>query len=139
MKKMDAIFQKPLKDATVQEIQLELIRRSSFNYFDGERVTATLLRHRNLWQAVMLDRSSPVRQILPTPGLIKLRDLDQDIWNADTLYVLAADSDSAAKLVDIAKQDRWGGETYVHDDRQKVDMALGGAEPGQVVVTVWWD
>ena len=45
-----------LGDATVQEIQLELIRRTRFNAFDGERVTASLIRHRELWMAVLLDR-----------------------------------------------------------------------------------
>jgi hypothetical protein len=44
-----------LIDATVQEIQLELIRRTKFNAFDGERVMASLLRHRELWMAVLLD------------------------------------------------------------------------------------
>jgi hypothetical protein len=38
-----------LRDATVQEIQLELLRRSSFNALNGERVVDSLLRHRDLW------------------------------------------------------------------------------------------
>jgi hypothetical protein len=43
-------------DATVQGIQFELIRRTKFNAFDGERVEGSLLRHRELWMAVLLDR-----------------------------------------------------------------------------------
>ncbi len=31
-----------LRDATVQEIQLELLRRSSFNALDGERLVDSL-------------------------------------------------------------------------------------------------
>ena len=45
-----------LRDATVQEIQLELIRRTKFNAFDGERIYASLMKHRSYWQAVLLDR-----------------------------------------------------------------------------------
>src|SRR5437868_14873092 len=45
-----------LRDATVQEIQLELIRRTRFNAFDGERIYASLMKHRAYWQAVLLDR-----------------------------------------------------------------------------------
>ena len=45
-----------LREATVQEIQLELIRRTKFNAFDGERIHASLMKHRTYWQAVLLDR-----------------------------------------------------------------------------------
>jgi hypothetical protein len=45
-----------LRQATVQDIQLELIRRTTFNTFDGERVCEILKRHRNLWRAVLFDR-----------------------------------------------------------------------------------
>src|SRR6266699_1941011 len=37
----------PLATATVQDIHLELIRRSEHNAFHGERVLADLLAHRN--------------------------------------------------------------------------------------------
>jgi hypothetical protein len=45
-----------LREATVQEIQLELIRRTKFNAFDGERIYTSLIKHRAYWQAVLLDR-----------------------------------------------------------------------------------
>src|SRR5436305_1571424 len=54
-----------LRDATVQEIQLELIRRTRFNAFDGERVLASLLEHRDLWLAVLLDRPRLLREYPP--------------------------------------------------------------------------
>ncbi len=47
-----------LRDASVQEIQLELIRRASFNALDGEKVYASLLRNRGLWRVCLLDRLS---------------------------------------------------------------------------------
>src|SRR5438270_6653298 len=81
-----------LRDATVQEIQLELIRRTRFNAFDGEKIYASLMKHRELWLAVLLDRPglpnyAEPRSLLMS-GLIKLRDLEQNIWNADMLYIL---------------------------------------------------
>jgi hypothetical protein len=45
----------PLAAATVQDIHLELIRRSEHNAFHGERVLADLLVHRQDWQAVLFD------------------------------------------------------------------------------------
>ena len=81
-----------LRNATVQEIQLELIRRTSFNALDGEKVYASLLRNRGLWLACLLDRPGlpdyqTPRQLL-TSGLIKLRDLADNFWNADHLFIL---------------------------------------------------
>jgi len=37
-----------LRQASVQDIQLELLRRTSFNALDGEKVCASLVKHRHL-------------------------------------------------------------------------------------------
>lgn len=78
-----------LRDATAQEIQLELLRRTKFNDLDGERVLASLLKHRDLWLAALLDRPGLADYAEPCllliSGLIKLRDLPGNIWNVDTL------------------------------------------------------
>jgi len=82
----------PLREATVQQIQLELIRRTRFNAFNGKQVVAALRAHPDLWEAVLMDRNSfsnPGR--LPSMGLIKWRDLSGNLWNVDTLYVLTPD------------------------------------------------
>ena len=130
-----------LRDATAQEIQLELIRRHTYNAFNGERVAASLLRHRDLWKAVMMDRfclSNPGN--LPRMGLIKLRDLPHNDWNVDTLYILAPDKESARRLAAIAETEAWGGEVCVHDAADDVDGALGGSYPReQAIVSIWWD
>ena len=48
-----------LRDATVQDIQLELLRRTTFNALDGERVRDSLLKHRHLWHAGLTATSGP--------------------------------------------------------------------------------
>jgi hypothetical protein len=129
-----------LREASYQEIQLELIRRRKFNAFDGERVVATLLEHRDLWEAVMMERlavSNPGR--LPVLGMVKLRDLPADEWNVDTLYILTRNTDDAERLAEIIRMEKWGGLVDVHSDPDDVDCALGGAEVGQAVVAVWWE
>jgi hypothetical protein len=129
-----------LTEATVQEIQLELIRRTQFNAFDGERVGAALVAHRDLWEAVLMDRfclSNPGR--LPSLGLIKLRDLSSNYWNVDTLYILCPDAASARQLAGIAETEDWGGMVQVHDDAEEVESALGSARRPYAVVSVWWD
>jgi hypothetical protein len=136
---MDPIFSKTLAAATVQEIQLELLRRTRFNALDGERIVTSLLARRDLWEAVMLDRLSLSRPgALPTMGLIKLRDLPENLWNADTLYVLTPDAASARKLAKIVEDDDWGGMCSVYDD-EKIYDALGSGREKRAIVTVWWD
>lgn len=65
-----------LRDDTVQDIQLELIRRTSFNAMDGEKIYVSLMAHRDLREAVLLDRPGVANYDRPTDllmqGLIKL-------------------------------------------------------------------
>ena len=130
-----------LTEATVQEIQLELIRRTQYNAFDGERIFATLQAHRDLWEAVLLDSFGLSRRGggLPPSGLIKLRDLSGNYWNVDTLYVLCPDAASARQLGEMAETEGWGEMVQVHDDEKEVQSALGGTGRPHAIVSVWWD
>jgi hypothetical protein len=129
-----------LRKASVQEIQLELIRRRKFDGFDGECIVAALLEHRDLWEAVIMERlalSNPGK--LPSVGLVKLRDLPTDDWNVNVLYILTSSMHDAEKLVQSFGVKECGGMVHVHSDRDEVDCALGGAEEGQTIVSIWWD
>ena len=132
-----------LRDASVQDIQLELIRRTTFNMFDGQRVCELLHQHRRLWRAVLLDQpgvpnyASPSR--LLTGGLIKLRDLEDNIWNADTLFVLTHTAAQARELATVFDQADMGAMPRVHEDMDKTDMALGTGREEYGLLTVWWD
>lgn len=129
-----------LAAATVQEIQLELIRRAWPGGVNGERLVTSLLAHRNLWDAVMMDRfcfSNPGK--LPRLGLIKLRDLPQNFWNVDTMYILTPNIASARQLAEIIEAEDWGGMVQLHDNQTEVEEALGGLGREAAVVSVWWD
>src|ERR1700720_1565074 len=103
-----------LREATVQEIQLELIRRTKFNAFDGEQIYASLMKHWAYWQAVLLDRPGLANYEKPRHllmmGLIKLPDLDDNFWNADQLFILTARRMQAVELARIIEEEDWGGE-----------------------------
>jgi hypothetical protein len=133
----------PLRDASVQDIQLELLRRTSFNALDGERVSASLLKHRNLWLAALLDRPGVPNYAEPglllTSGLIKLRDLRVNCWNADTLFILTPTRQAADRLAKIAEEEEWGGEVHVYKDQAEIDRALGTGRPEFGLLSVWWD
>jgi hypothetical protein len=132
-----------LRDATVQEIQLELIRRTQFNDLDGEKIYSRLMHYRDLWQAVLLDRpgipnySRPAQLLLG--GLIKLRDLPDNVWNADQLFVLTYTRAGALQLAQIAKDEEWGGMSQVHEDQEAMDDALGTGRQEFGLLWMWWD
>jgi hypothetical protein len=132
-----------LQEASVQEIQLELIRRTKFNDMDGEQVARVLLKHQDLWSAAILDRqpywSKDFRQ-LPSSWLIKMRDMPHDIWNADTLFLVTESVQKARRLAEIATgEEHWGGEVVVHEDQEETNRALGAGRHSYAIVTVWWD
>lgn len=132
-----------LRDATVQDIQLELIRRSSFNGYDGERVYAALMTHRHLWRAALLDRPGLPNFTRPgdllMSGLIKLRDLDDNIWNADKLFVLTPTRDAARELARLADVEGWGEDIQVYEDQEETDRALGTGRQDYGLLSIWWD
>jgi hypothetical protein len=133
-----------LREASVQEIQLELIRRTRFNAFDGERIHTGLMKYRTYWRAVLLDRPGIAnyqkpRHLLMT-GLIKLRDLDDNIWNADQLFILTANREQAVQLARIVEEEDWGGEKpIVYDDQEEIDSALGVGRQDNGLLSIWWD
>jgi hypothetical protein len=132
-----------LRDAKAQDIQLELIRRTAFNAFDGERIYDSLTRNRHLWSAVLLDRpgipnySEPSNLLMS--GLIKLRDLPGNYWNADTLFVLTKSNTDARELARIAEEEDWSGEIHVYEDQREMDMALGTGRQEYGLLSIWWD
>lgn len=75
--------------------------------------------------------------MLLTAGLIKLRDLPDNVWNADTLFVLTKTGAAANQLAKIAESEDWGGE--VHDEREETDRALGTGRQEYGLLSVWWD
>jgi hypothetical protein len=132
-----------LRDASVQEIQLELIRRTCFNGLDGEHLVASLLQHRDLWLAALLDRPGvpdyAEQYSLLTAGLIKLRDLPYNIWNADTLFLLTRTHEQARRLAQIAEDEDWGAMAQLYEDQSEIDRAVGVGRQGYGLVSFWWD
>lgn len=120
-----------LAEATVQEIQLELIRRRQFNNFDGQRIVHDLFENRNLWEAILLDGQPPL-------DLVKLRDLSANHWNADTLFILAVDDASAHRLQELGEQ--WLADSVDVRGEEATGRELGIFPPGsRRIVEMWWD
>jgi hypothetical protein len=112
----------------IQGIQLDLLRRSSFNNLNGRQVAGDLLSHRRLWCAALIDR-------LGSDALIKLRDLDENDWNADTLYILSSRQDDRA-LARLAHH--WHADAMTWVGGAAASKLLGDSSPARIL-EIWWD
>lgn len=126
----------PLAAATVQDIHLELIRRSAHNAFHGARVLADLLTHRQSWQAVLFDTYGLATDRGLPARLLKLRDMACNDYNADTLYILAVNEAAAQRLTVLAES--WGAEPHIYS-QEDTERALGTSCANECLVQMWWD
>jgi hypothetical protein len=118
----------PTSISKIQSLQFDLMRRSTFNDFDGPRVVRDLLAHRSLWCGAVMDRLGP-------DALIKLRDIGMNYWNVDTLYVLSSGKNDAA-LAALAH--RWHADEVVWVGGADASALLGTSERHRIL-EVWWD
>lgn len=81
----------------VQALQFELMRKATFNEYNGDAIVDSLLAHQDLWTGVIMDRADYWYKDGGAEGhsepvdLIKLRDIGAGYWNVDTIYILAAE------------------------------------------------
>jgi hypothetical protein len=68
------------KISEAQQIQLDIITKTNFNFFDGKKIAAWLKENHKMWRAVLLPLD-----------FISLRDMDDGHWHADTLYIYPED------------------------------------------------
>ena len=71
----------PLSENTPQKLQLELLRSTSFNEFDGAVVAKDLEENPDRWDAFLFTR------IARFDALVPLRDLETGFYNVDRIYV----------------------------------------------------
>lgn len=109
-----------------QRIVLNLMKRSSYNEFDGERVVRDLNSEADLWNAAyMLADGAP---------LLPLRDLPEGYHNVSTLYLMSSGLNDE-KLVALARTWRADEVEWLPDD--EATQLMGGGRGH--VLRVWWD
>lgn len=148
----------------VQRMLLDLMKLSSFNEFNGPKVVESLLAHRDLWIAVMMDREAYRAQSayqeqreklkkgedagLPISPIdtIRLRDLCEGYWNVDAVFIIPepGKEDSLELLV----RREWNADEIDWYDPLDAGVILhGGISANKPIVTtkvdrilrVWWD
>ena len=109
-----------------QKLQFALMKKASFNNFNGDRIVDDLINNEELWIAAIMDRSD----------LIKLRDLEDDMWNVDTLYILFPD-DQKINLYSIVNE--WNYDSIEILEKKDAARHLGTSHPQGKIMKIWWD
>ena len=117
---------------TIQELNLELIRRASFNNFNGAKVAEDLLNNHNLWEGAIIDREGYSHSI----NLIKLRDISDNDWNVDTLFILPLRGQEQP-LEELAAN--WNADELSWIDAETSNSLPGGDAWARRILRVWWD
>jgi|SRR5450759_1859077 len=108
-----------------QELQFELMKKASFNNFHAEQVIRDLKANTHLWDAALMDQ----------PNLIKLRDLPEDIWNVNTLYILTGiKSDQLSELARL-----WNPSSLRWIEGDEASIRLGAYVSGDYILCIWWN
>lgn len=123
----------------VQKLNLELIKLASFNGFNGPGIARELLKHKDKWDAVVMDRcsfSSKKQEVCI--DLIKLRDIPENYWSVDDLFILCKPGEEAAIAALGAE---WGADRCEIWDVEKTQHALGFWDKNdkRKIVDFWWD
>ena len=117
------------KISEAQQIQLEVIAKTNFNFFNGERIAKWLTENHKMWRAVLLPLN-----------FISLRDMNDGHWHADTLYIYPEDG-WQSELEEVMKEQFGADETRWIGGETAVDM-LGTTEvedKSYVILEAWWD
>lgn len=117
------------KISEAQNFQLEVIARTNFNSFNGQRIAEWLRENRRMWRSVLLPLD-----------FISLRDMADGHWHADTLYIYPEDG-YGFKLEEIMKEQFHADETQWIGGEDAMDL-LGTDEiedTSHIILSVWWD
>ena len=127
----------------VQQLQFELMKKASFNFFDGEKVVKDLIVNKNLWKGAVIGRSqcafdeSDLHKELI--DLICLRDIANGLWNVDTVYILVEEGheNELEKLANTWKADEiW----WMEDKTAQKCLGIGTREDySKKILCIWWD
>ncbi len=117
------------KISEAQQIQLDIIAKTNFNFFNGRKIAGLLKENHRMWRSVLMPLD-----------FISLRDMDDGWWHADTLYVYPEDG-YQFQLEELVREQFDADEVHWIGGSTAVDM-LGTTEvkdKSYVILEAWWD
>ena len=117
------------KISKAQKFQLDLIARTNFNFFNGKKIVELLKENRRMWRSVLLPLD-----------VLSLRDLEDNWWHADTLYIYAEEGWQHS-LEELVREQFHADEVHWVGGSSVADM-LGVSileRTSNVILSAWWD
>ena len=141
---IDMDYYKKHKINEIQAIHLELMKRATFNNFDGERVVRDLIKNKRLWEGCLMirDIGCGFRHHIPpkvdylNSDLIPLRDMPENYWNVDTLYVIVK-KEHLKKFIKMTR--KWAIDDRQILKKEEAEQRLGSYPVKDDIVMLWWD
>jgi len=119
-----------------QSIVADLMKASTFNNFNGEHVVRALEENSTLWRGFVWGRFGAYAELIP------LRDIEDDQYNADTLYILPVAGKELE--LELLVRERFGAdEVDWVGGREACDLLGSWSEEKaaiqKAILRVWWD
>ena len=121
--------QTPKDLSEAQQIQLDIIAKTNFNFLEGRKIARLLKENHIMWHSVLMPLN-----------LISLRDMETGHWHADTLYIYAKDG-YQFQLEELVREQFNADEIQWIGGSEAEDI-LGTTEvegKSGVILEVWWD
>lgn len=112
-----------------QQIQLDIIAKTNFNFFSGREIAEWLRKNHKMWRAVLLPLN-----------FISLRDMADGHWHADTLYIYP--EDGWGFKLEEAMREQFGADEISWIGGETAEDMLGTTEVegrSHVILEAWWD
>ena len=107
---------------TTQSLIFDLIKRASFNGFDGEHTVNYLIKNKDKWIGVM-----------PEVEDYALRDIADDSFHIDTLLIKCENQSIAREFMPLLKRNLNPDECSLIEDTQDY------REKSKRIIRLWWD
>jgi hypothetical protein len=120
------------KISKIQDLQLKVIGSTTHNNCDGKKIEKLLRQNHHLWHSVFM----------PSSQLYPLRDMEYDVWSADTLFVLVREGQET-ELEKLVKRQLHADEINWIGSDKRMEL-LGHWKKDEVynpklILSVWWD
>src|SRR5690606_16132735 len=107
---------------TTQMLVFDLIKRASFNGFDGEHAVNYLIKNKDKWIGIM-----------PQVQDYALRDISSDSFHIDTLLIKCKDEQTAKDFMTLLKRNLNPDECSLEIDTQDY------SGKSKRIISLWWD
>ncbi len=117
------------KISEVQQIQLDIIAQTNFNFFKGKKIAELLKENHRMWRSVLMPLD-----------LISLRDMANGHWHADTIYIYPEDG-YQFQLEELVRE-QFDADEIQWFGGSEAENILGTTEienRSHVILSVWWD